>query len=227
MNKYLTLLVLVSSVAFADPWTINKDHSEVFFTVPYMTVSDLTGRFNEFSGEVDLAGKTLEVKIETASIDTGNKMRDGHLKGSDFFQSPQYPQIIFKSKNVQSIGANKYKAAGEMTVKNITKPFTIEFTSTASVKDTWGYENRFVKFKSKMNRREFNINWNKSLDGEKYLVGDEITFYGTFQIQPLKGKTPNSKHMIPDTKYIREQDLKNQKEDSPLFKKMKDLMFWK
>lgn len=219
MNKsiLLVLLLFVSLTAKASDWTVNKDHSEVFFQVPYLTVSNLTGRFNEFQGEVVMTDALeitgVGVKIEAASIDTGNKLRDGHLKGSDFFQSQEYPHIIFKSQKVILLKPNLYKAIGELTLKNITKPFSIEFTTTKSVKDTWGYENIFVKFTSKLNRKDFKMNWNKTLDDQKYLVGDEISFWGTFQIQPKLAKTPNSKHMIPDTEYIRGREEENRKKD--------------
>ena len=80
---------------------------------------------------------------------------------------------------------------------------SIDFTMTESLKDTWGYENKFIKFKSTLKRKDFNLNWNKTLAGEKYLVGDVITFWGSFQIQPANHKTPSTNHMIPDTEYIR------------------------
>lgn len=224
--KYLTLaLLFVSLHSTAAHWTTNKDHSELMFQVPYMGVSELTGRFNEFKGDVNFDEKIsqikdLQVRIESTSIDTGNKMRDGHLRGSDFFQSKEHPQIIFKSQSVALEKPHHYKALGVLTIKDISRPHTIHFTTTASVKDTWGYENIFVKFKSTVNRKDFKINWNKTMDGKEFLVGDEITFWGTFQVQPFKAATPNSKHMIPDTEHIRERD-------SEFTKKMKDLINWK
>lgn len=195
------------------------------FQVPYMGVSELTGRFNDFKGEVSYEDKkpiikSLSVSIESTSIDTGNKMRDGHLRGSDFFQSKEHPQITFKSHHISLEKPHQYKASGELSIKGISRPHSISFTTTTSVKDTWGYENIFVKFKSVINRKDFKINWNKTLDGKEFLVGDEITFWGTFQMQPYRAATPNSKHMIPDTQQIRERD-------SSLSKKFRDLINWK
>lgn len=176
-----------------------------------MGVSELTGRFNEFSGDVDFKDDSksvskLQVQISSSSIDTGNKMRDGHLKGSDFFDSQQNPYITFQSEKVSLIKPNLYKAHGTLKIKGISKPAIIEFSTTDSLKDTWGYDNKFVKFKSVISRKDFNITWKKTLDGKQLLVGDTITYWGTFQIQPESKKTPNSKHMIPDTQYIRERD---------------------
>jgi polyisoprenoid-binding protein YceI len=204
-------MVLLSSLSYGVTWVTNKDHSEIKFEVPYMGVSEISGRFNEFSGEVQFKddAKTadqLEVKIRTASIDTGNKMRDGHLRGSDFFQSLQFPIIAFKSKNISLIKPDSFRAIGEMTIRGVTKPSIIEFTTTNSLKDTWGYENKFVKFKSKINRNDFKLKWNKTLADQKYLVGDVVSIQGTFQIQPATHLTPTNKHMIPDTKYIRSRE---------------------
>lgn len=171
-----------------------------------MGLSELTGRFNEFRAEVDLDENNitkLEVKIASSSIDTGNRMRDGHLKGHDFFQSTHHPYILFSSQNIKQIGTGKFRALGELTIKGITRPSTIDFSITDSLKDTWGYENKFVKFKSSVGRKDYNIKWNKTLDNQQFLVGDVIDFWGTFQIQPMNIKTPSTKHMIPDTGYIR------------------------
>ncbi len=214
----------VSSYSFAigPKWDINKDHSEIHFQVPYLNVSEVSGRLTKFNGQFLFDEKVLNlesitIKIETASIETGNKMRDGHLKGSDFLKSKEYPLISFTSSKITKNAEGKLVATGELSIKGVTKNTAIELELIDSVKDTWGYENRFVKFKSKISRKEFDINWNKTLDNEKYLVGDEITFWGTFQIQPLHGKTPSSKHMIPDTQYIRSREklLRDQKTSNP------------
>ena len=230
--KYLFVLCFVSLSAFATPWKVNKDHSEILFQVGYLGVSELTGRFSDFSAHVDLeqkplAFKDLIIKIQVDSIETGNKMRDGHLKNVEFFDARQFPQILFTSNKITGLGQNKFRADGFITIKNSTRPSVVEFLVTDSVKDTWGYENKFVKFQSKLNRRDFKINWNKTLDDQKYLVGDEVTFRGVFQIQPEDGKTPPSKHMIPDTEYIRDREIENRKkqeEESGFSQKVRKLI---
>lgn len=212
LKSFLTLsLIVLSAISQAGTWVTNRDHSEVMFQVPYMGVSELTGRFNEFSGTISyndksLKAEKLEVVISSSSIDTGNKMRDGHLKSNDFFQSGQYPYIKFTGQDIKEIKPGSFRVNGILTIKGISKSTSVDFSTTNALKDTWGYENKFVKFKASLNRKDFNINWNKTLDGQQFLVGDVIDFRGTFQIQPEGAKTPNSKHMIPDTEYIRERD---------------------
>ncbi|WPU63490.1 YceI family protein [Peredibacter starrii] len=231
MKQILLLAAFLSLSIQAAPWHANRDHSEVLFQVGYLGVSELTGRFTAFDADVDvepkpLSFKSLNIKIDVNSIETGNKMRDGHLKNAEFFDARQFPSIIFKSDKIVLMKDNKYKAQGTLTIKNVSRPANVEFTVTDSVKDTWGYENKFVKFESKLNRKDFNINWNKTLDNQKYLVSDEVSYRGVFQIQPNDGKTPPSKHMIPDTEYIREREIQNRKnqEESSFSKGIRKLI---
>lgn len=231
IRQFLLLLSLCFSLQLeASDWVINKDHSEVLFKVGYLNVSEVTGRFKEFSGRLDFdkhkAPQNIIISILTASIDTGHKMRDNHLQANDFFESKQYPEVLFKSSGVKRIKNNEYQAVGFLTIKKMTKPFTINFTLTDSVTDTWGYENKFVKFKSKLGRKEYSLNWNKTLDDSKYLVSDEVDFWGVFQIQPSQAQTPTSKHMLPDTEYIREREdeLRKSKDESAFSKKLRSLI---
>ncbi len=226
-------LILFSFTSLAQTngeWVSNRDHSEILFQVPYLNVSELTGRLTDFSVKLNFDEKknptNIQVKIDPTSIETGNKMRDGHLKGSDFFEAHQYPAITFISQKITKLKTDTFKADGIMTIKATAKPFIIEFTVTDSQKDTWGYENKFIKFKSKLNRKDFKINWNKTLDDQKYLVGDEVSFWGVFQIQPANSVTPPSKHMIPDTKPIRKREEENRKpkDESSFSEKMRKLI---
>lgn len=220
MKQLLIFAILCSLSTHASVWKANRDHSEILFQVGYLGVSELTGRFTDFSADIDmerspLSFKKIEIKIDVSSVETGNKMRDGHLKGGDFFDGRQYPQIFFKSENIKGLKGNKFLATGTMTIKETSRPASVEFTVSDSVKDTWGYENKFVKFESQLNRKEFKINWNKTLDDQKYLVSDVVTYKGVFQIQPFDGKTPPSKHLIPDTEYIRDREAHNRKNQEP------------
>src|SRR5690606_22155079 len=143
-----------------------------------------------------------------------------------FLESKQHPHILYHSTSITHLKNNYFRTQGVMTLKKSKKPFLMDFELTDSVKDTWGYENKFVKYKGKLNRKDFDITWNKTLDADKFLVGDEITFWGVFQIQPASTLTPSSKHMIPDTEYIREREIKNRnnEEESSFSKKIRKLI---
>ncbi len=209
---FIVLTALFPLFSFSSTWETNKDHSVIMFQVPYMGLSEVNGRFNEFSGRVDLSENNqsidwVEVKIMASSIDTGNKMRDGHLRGNDFFQVEEHPVIEFKSQKVSALSKGHYRARGELSIKGYKKILNIDFSISELTKDTWNFDNRFIKFKSSLNRKDFNIVWNKTLDHQEFLLGDVIDFSGVFQIQQVANKTPSSKHMIPDTKYIRSREI--------------------
>lgn len=213
----LILLLLLSPLIFAADWKINRDHSEIFFEIPYLQVSEITGRFNEFTGHVAFPEKgevprEISIVVKTASLDSGNRQRDGHLKSQDFLKAPTHPEITFNSQKISQLSGEKYRAQGILSVAGVANPFVIDFTMTPSVKDTWNFENRFVKFRTEFSRKDFRIVWNKTLADNKFLVGDMITIWGTFQLQPESAKTPSSKHMIPDTAYIRNREKLNRGE---------------
>ena len=209
--KILLLILLFSVSSFAQNWKINKDHSEILFEIPYLKVSEVTGRFTKFEGQMDFNEKTKNFKsislvIESQSIDTGNKMRDGHLKSNDFFKTSLYPTMTFKSLSVSQIKPHHYRADGSLTIRGVTKQTQLEFTTTDLIKDTWGFQNVFIKFSAKINRQDFKMVWNKTLPQSEYLVGDVVRVYGNLQLQPMGEKTPTTKHMIPDTQSIRERE---------------------
>lgn len=226
MKLILSALLLLSFNSFAEVWKTNIDHSEIHFKIPYMKISEVSGRFREFraSGELDENKlKNIEVVIDSSSIDTSHKMRDNHLKGHDFFKAKDFPQIVFKSDKVIPLGNSKYTAEGKLTIKDISKTSTFTIELSENLKDTWGYENRFAKFSGEIDRRDFEMNWNKTLDQKDFLVGDTISISGVFQIQPAASLTPNSKHMIPDTEEIRQKDSQRQ-DESGVMRKLRKLI---
>jgi polyisoprenoid-binding protein YceI len=206
MNILLLLLISFSTQLFGKEWVINNDHSEVSFEISYMGISEVRGLFSEFYGGLDIDDKGLSnlvVNIKSSSLFTGNKMRDGHLRGNDFLKTKEHPLISFQGQSIQMSLPGVFTATGALTLKNKTRPLRVQFTLTEPKKDTWGLQSRFVKFKTSINRKDFNIIWNKTLDKKELLLGDEIKISGTLQLQPSGGKTPSTKHMIPDTPYIR------------------------
>jgi polyisoprenoid-binding protein YceI len=214
----LGLLYSLPNLSQAADWKINRDHSEIFFEIPYLQVSEITGRFNEFTGQVSFSEKgnlpqEISIHVKTASLDSGNRQRDGHLKSEDFLKAKTNPEITFNSQKITHISGELYRAQGILFVAGVANPSVIDFSMTPAMKDTWNFENRFVKFRSKFSRKDFRIVWNKTLADNKYLVGDIITIWGTFQLQPGTAKTPSSKHMIPDTSYIRKREKFNRGEN--------------
>lgn len=202
------MLFLLAFNAFSsEKWAINRHHSEIVFKVPYMSLSEVSGRFQMFRGSMDYERNkdefnNVSIDIDVSSIFTGNKMRDEHLRENDFFAVGTYPTITFKSKSIVEKNG-ELKVVGDMTIHGVTKEVIFTGKKTPLEKDTWGYENIFVGLQTDLQREDFGLVWNKTLEASGYLVGKTVRVNVTFQIQPLARMTPFSKHKIPDTKTIR------------------------
>jgi polyisoprenoid-binding protein YceI len=183
----LSAFALLTSVAHAEEWSIDPAHTRVGFSVPHMVVSDVEGRFHDVKGKVDIDDKdvtksTIELTIQAASIDTENADRDKHLKSPDFFDVTKYPTVTFKSTKVTKAGKNKYKVTGNLTIRDVTKTVTLDVTASDPIANPWGKLVRGVKVEGKINRHDFGINWNKTLDKGGVVVGDEVTLNIRFEL---------------------------------------------
>ena len=184
-------------------WIINLDHSEMNFSISYLKVSEVTGRFKSFSGFVILGEsiKASEIEINVNSIDTGNSKRDKHLIGKSFFSVNRWGKITFKL-----LGVKRNTIIGRLVIRNKSLPIEAHYKLSEEVRDTWGKISRFIHFNFMFKRSQFGLNWNKVLDTGNYLVGDDLRINGRFQIQKEKLVTSSFKHLIPDTKSIRQRD---------------------
>jgi polyisoprenoid-binding protein YceI len=207
--KLFIILFILSTQAFAANWNINKDHTEVLFKVPFLGLSEVNGSFSNVRGKVvfenDFVEK-IEILIASNSIYTGNQIRDGHLKGSDFFNSKKYPYIKFVSEKIRPNEDGSYQAIGKLSVANKTHDFEIRFEMSDGIADTWGYKNKFIRYKASLNREEFGLGWNKTLANNEMMVGNIIEIWGVAQIQPANNMTPSSHHMIPDSEQVRKRE---------------------
>ncbi len=203
--KLSAIFILIFSLdLFAAEWVMNKDHSEIFFSISYLSVSQVTGRFSEFKGGLELDEKSGEIKgldlvILTDSINTENTLRDGHLKAADFLSTKKFPEILFSSTSIEKNSI----VHGKLTLHGKSLPQDVTIELSGPQKDSWGYDHRFVKFNLSFSRAAFDLKWNKTLSENKYLVGESIKVWGNIQLQPLNSLTPGSKHFIPVTTYSR------------------------
>lgn len=208
---FFLFLGCISLSLFAqEKWIINKDHSEVLYQVSYLKFSEVTGRFRDYQGELDFNDKNLperlRLELRVESLDSGNTLRDGHLKAQDFLYAKKYPFIRFTSQKIEQLRPTRFKANGQLVIREKTVTTSIEFDLVGPLKDTWGHQSRFAKFSTLINRKDFGIQWNKTLEKGEYLVGDVIKVWGQFQLQVSNDKTPTTKHLIPDTPAIRERE---------------------
>ena len=176
-----SILMLLAPVAVsASTWKINPDHSSIQFQVRYMTVVNVKGAFDKFQGTVELdeknlAKSTVNVSIDSTSINTGVEKRDEHLRTDDFFDCSKYPTITFVSKKVNPAGKGKLKVIGHLTMLGKTKEVILEVDGpTPAIKDPWGNSRRGATAKGKIDRKDFGLTWNKVLDTGGIMVGDQV-----------------------------------------------------
>jgi polyisoprenoid-binding protein YceI len=161
-------------------WQIDNSHSEIQFSVKHMMISTVRGRFNEFTGtvEADEANPTaakVDVQVKVDSIVTGDAKRDGHLRSPDFFDAETYPYMTFKSTKVERLDETHGKLYGDLTIRDVTRPVVLDFEYAGQAKSPWGTISAGFSAQTKINRKDWGLNWNVALETGGWLVGDTIT----------------------------------------------------
>jgi polyisoprenoid-binding protein YceI len=174
---------LVAGTAFATDWEIDPAHSTAAFTVKHMMVTNVRGEFGKVEGKIhsddkDASKSTVDVTIDTSTIDTRMAKRDEHLKSPDFFDVQKFPTITFKSTKIQKTGKDKLKISGDLTMHGITKPVDLAVEmSDKEWKDSFPGSGKFHRGASataKVNRKDFDLKWNAALEGGGVVVGDDV-----------------------------------------------------
>jgi polyisoprenoid-binding protein YceI len=160
-------------------WKIDSAHSEINFAVRHMMISNVRGRFEKFSGTVDFVEdnptqSTVDVQIETASINTKEEARDTHLKSADFFNAEKYPYLTFQSKKVEVLDANHGRLTGNLTIRDVTKQVVLDVEYSGQAKNPWGMTGAGFSASTAINRKDWGLTWNVGLETGGVLVGDEI-----------------------------------------------------
>jgi|SRR5581483_4439358 polyisoprenoid-binding protein YceI len=160
-------------------WVIDNSHSTIQFAVKHLGISTVRGTFEKFSGTVEADEKNptaaqVEVNIDAASINTRDEKRDGHLRSPDFFDAETYPYLTFKSKRVEQIDAEHGRLIGDLTIKDITKEVVLNFEFAGLAKSPWGTTSAGFSAETKINRKDWNLNWNVALEAGGWLVGEEV-----------------------------------------------------
>lgn len=163
-----------------DTWNIDASHTLVEFGIRHLMITTVKGRFGGVEGTIkgdmdDLTGAEVDVKIDAASIDTRDEKRDEHLRSADFFEVEKYPHMTYKSTKVTKTGDKTYTIDGELTIRDVTRPVTLEAEFLGKAVDPWGNEKVGFSAKGKLNRKDFGLTWNAPLEAGGVLVGDEVT----------------------------------------------------
>ncbi|MBI1881638.1 MAG: YceI family protein [Chloroflexi bacterium] len=170
-------------------WQIDLAHTQVEFAAKYMMFTTVRGRFNILSGslninEADPTKSSAAGVIETASVDTRDATRDGHLRSADFFDVEKYPQMTLRTTRIEAIGKGHYKVTADLTIKDVTREVVFDVTSESLGKDPWGNLRQGFSAEATINRKDFGLNWNVALEAGGWLVGDQVKV--TIELQAVK-----------------------------------------
>ena len=159
-------------------WDIDAAHSTVGFSVRHMMVSKVRGYFRTFSGEIvtaeDPAQSTVTATIDLDSIDTRQEQRDAHIRSADFFDVGNHTVMTFRSTGVRAQGEDWF-VDGELTLKGITKPVTLELELNGFGPDAYGGTRAGFSGKTEISRKEFGVDIDMPMDGGGVVIGDKIS----------------------------------------------------
>ncbi|MFI1507247.1 YceI family protein [Streptomyces sp. NPDC020597] len=175
--------------ALTGAYTIDPSHSTIGFVARHAMVTNVKGKFNDFSGSLQLDGSdpsrsTASIDVSMDSIDTGSADRDGHLKSADFFKTDEFPAMTFRSTGVESAGGDDYRVTGDLSILGVTKPLTIDLEFNGAAKDPFGNERVGFEGKAEILRSAWGLTWNAALETGGVLVSDKIKL--NFDISAIK-----------------------------------------
>ena len=166
--------VLTATALFAGTYNVDASHSNVGFKVKHLMISNVTGKFDKFNGSFEFDEKTnmlksLKGEAEVASINTENEKRDGHLKSADFFDAANFPKVTFTLDKIDND-----KAYGKLTMRGVTKAVELDYENNGTITDPWGNKRVGLELSGKINRKDFGLNWNKTLEAGGVVVDETV-----------------------------------------------------
>lgn len=172
-------------------YTLDTSHSRVGFVARHAMVTKVRGQFNEVEGRgyfdaENPANSRVEVTIQAASIDTRNADRDAHLRSNDFLAMEEYPQITFVSTSVEQLSDTAYRVTGDLTIKGVSKPVSVDFEYTGNAVDPYGNQRVGFEGSTVINRKDWGVNWNAALEAGGVLVSEKITL--EFEVSAIKSE---------------------------------------
>jgi polyisoprenoid-binding protein YceI len=167
------------STLTTETYALDPTHSGVEFSVRHLMISKVRGRFSAVSGTIEIPSGTsiptaVHAEIEASSIDTREGQRDGHLKSPDFFDVEHYPKLRFTSTKIESKGGDRLSIAGDLEIRGVTKPVTLDAAFEGRAKDPWGNERIALSGSTSINRKDFGLTWNQVSETGGLLVGEKI-----------------------------------------------------
>src|SRR6266446_5778054 len=194
----LAAAISLPAAAATSTWQIDPNHSAAQFAVRHLAISTVRGAFTKVSGTVqmddkDISKSSVEVTIDAASVDTRVADRDKDLRSDHFFDTAKYPTLTFKSTRVEQVAPGMLKVTGDLTIHGTTKQVVLDVEGpTVPVKDPWGNVRAAVTATTKVNRQDFGVKWNATLDNGGVVVGDDVNItIDAEMIRQAPGKSGN------------------------------------
>lgn len=184
-----TLPVDPALAALTGDYTIDPAHSSIGFTVRHAMVTNVRGSFTEHEGTLHLDGtdparSTAAIDVTIASVDTGIADRDGHLRSGDFFDAEAFPLMTFRSTAAAALGGDTYRITGDLTIKDVTRPLSIDLEFNGSATDVYGSERVGFEGSAEILRSDWGLSWNAALEAGGVMVSDRVKL--TFDISAVK-----------------------------------------
>ncbi len=174
----LVSLLLAVAAPGADRYEIDPVHTLIGFSVRHLVINNVKGKFGDFSGTIlydenDITRSSVEVTVRTPSINTGVNQRDDDLRSPNFLEVAKYPEMTFRSSRIERQGEG-YVAVGTLTLHGVAKQVALPFTLSGKIKDPWGNERIGVEANLTIDRRDWGINFSKTMDSGGLIVGNEV-----------------------------------------------------
>ena len=181
--------VTVGAPDITGDYVLDVAHSRLGFVARHAMVTKVRGAFNDFEGTAHLDGddptkSSASVSIEVASVDTRQPQRDDHLRNNDFFDAATYPKITFVSTSVEKRSEENFRMTGDLTIKNVTRPVSVDFEYSGSATDPYGNQRVGFEGSTVINRKDFGVNFNAVLETGGVMVSEKITL--EFEISAVK-----------------------------------------
>jgi polyisoprenoid-binding protein YceI len=176
----LAAVLSLPANAATSEWRIDPQHSSAQFSVRHMAISTVRGGFSKIDGTIllddkDISKSTVNVTIDVSTVDTHEPDRDKDLRSDKFFDVAHFPSMTFKSKKVEQLAPGKLKVTGDLTIRGTTKEIVLDVEGpTAPLKDPWGNLRAAAAATSKINRQDFGVKWNATLDNGGVVVSDDV-----------------------------------------------------
>jgi polyisoprenoid-binding protein YceI len=190
----VTLVRAAGGVELPPPgkWTIDPVHSAVTITGRHLGMASVTGTIGEFSGAIEIAEpvelSAVHAVMRADTIDTGNKIRDDHLRSADFLDVASYPQIEYSGASVTPVGGDRWTVEGSLTLRGMTKPVPLDLTYLGTSPDPWGGQRAAFRATAELRRKDFAMDWNQVLPTGSVLVGWVMQV--TLNIEAVEGDLP-------------------------------------